>query len=116
MYLCDEFFKNKPASMIRENLDWSELNDDCLARTLEKLFEVGVTEAFSHIVTRVTKLLESNLPIWMKTLDGNQSDVKNFPETIKCFCEQLNGADTPQIVMDAAFYSLENIMTHRKLS
>mgnify|MGYP003999183271 FL=1 len=171
MYLCDEFFKNKPASLIREDLDWSELNDDCLGRTLDKLFEVGVTEVFSHLVTRVINQLgidikqahldtssfavtgeyktsasddrdavlitrgyskdhrpdlkqvclsmicegTSNIPIWMEALDGNQSDVKSFPETIKRFCQQLEGADTPLIVMDAAFYSKENITAHENL-
>lgn len=52
---------------------------------------------------------QSSLPTWFEALDGNSSDKKSFPETIRLFTQQLQSADTPCFVMDSAFYTAENI-------
>lgn len=172
LYLTAEFFKNKPNGLIRDDLEWSELNDDCLGRTLDKLYESGVTEIFSELASSALHALNidvkyahldsssfsltgeykvseeddrqamkitrgyskdhrpdlkqaclsmicehsSNIPIWMEALDGNQSDVKSFSETISRFCSQMRESKTPIMVMDAAFYSKANLHEHREQS
>lgn len=56
----------------------------------------------------------AGLPIWLEALDGNSSDSKSFPATLDAFTEQLKG-DTPLFVMDAAFYSEENVASHKHI-
>ena len=58
LYLTEEFFKTKPVELIREGLDPSELNDDALGRTLDRLYETGVTELFAKIAGSVMSQLE----------------------------------------------------------
>ena len=57
LYLTEEFFKNKPSDLIRADLDWSHLNDDCLGRALDKLYDYGVTELFSCVTSEIFKTL-----------------------------------------------------------
>lgn len=166
LYLTSEFFKTKPIELIREGLSPEDLSDDTLGRTLDKLYEVGVTEIFGVIATRVMRLLGqetlighldsstfsfsgsykkvqedpqaititrgyskdhrpdqvqaglvlicehiSKLPIWMEAVDGNSSDKKQLSATLKTFKRQLQGP-APLIIMDSAFYTLENIQDH----
>ena len=51
----------------------------------------------------------SQLPIWLKALDGNTSDKNSFPETINSYLGQLDGRDPPYFVADSALYSARNI-------
>lgn len=50
LYLSPEFFHNKPVDLlVGEGIDASDLNDDCLGRALDQLFEHGVTEVFASV-------------------------------------------------------------------
>jgi len=53
----------------------------------------------------------TDIPMWIEAIDGNHTDVSSMPTVIEGFCEQLDGP-APLMVMDAAFYSEENISTH----
>ena len=62
LYLTEEFFRTKPIELIREGLEPSDLNDDALGRTLDQLYQTGVTELFAKIATHVmTSLGERSL-------------------------------------------------------
>ena len=50
---------------------------------------------------------DGGVPVWMRIGDGNESDGEQFVEAMKKFQSQLNWESL--IVMDAAFYSQENI-------
>ena len=58
LYLTEEFFRNKPRDLINPNIGPSHLNDDCLGRTLDKVFDSGITEIFSSVATRVLNQLD----------------------------------------------------------
>lgn len=53
LYLTPEFFHNKPVDLlVGEGLETQDLNDDCLGRALDKLFDYGVTELFTKVSAR----------------------------------------------------------------
>jgi transposase len=54
LYLTSEFFRGKPVEVLLddEKLAADDLNDDSLGRALDRLFEIGVTEIFAHVVSR----------------------------------------------------------------
>ena len=58
LYLVPHFFQNKPISrLISPGMQTSHLNDDMLGRTLDTLYEAGVTELYSLIAaTAATRL------------------------------------------------------------
>lgn len=89
LYLTEEFFRTKPIELIREGLDPSDLNDDALGRTLDQLYQTGVTELFAKIATHVmTGLGERSL---IAHLDSSSfsfagsyhSEKQQEPEAIK---------------------------------
>ena len=50
LYLSPEFFHNKPVDLlVGEGIEAADLNDDCLGRALDKLFNRGVTEVFAAV-------------------------------------------------------------------
>jgi len=52
LYLTPEFFANKPVDLlIGAGIEAEDLNDDCLGRALDKLFEAGITEVFAGVAT-----------------------------------------------------------------
>ncbi len=55
---------------------------------------------------------KSSIPIWIEAIDGNHADVASMPVVIDGFCAQLGEAPQPMLVMDAAFYSADNIAHH----
>ena len=62
-----------------------------------------------RVVVELICSYRSQLPIWLKALDGNTSDKNSFPETIRAYLEQLSGSDPPYFVADSALYSAHNI-------
>ena len=58
LYLVPHFFQNKPLSrLIAPGIQASHLNDDTLGRTLDTLYETGLTELYSLIAaTAATRL------------------------------------------------------------
>src|SRR5919109_2044010 len=58
LYLVPHFFQNKPLSrLIAPGIQASHLNDDTLGRTLDTLYEAGLTELYSLITaTAATRL------------------------------------------------------------
>ena len=55
---------------------------------------------------------KSAIPIWIEAIDGNHADVASMPVVIDGFCEQFQESAPPLLVMDAAFYSADNIANH----
>lgn len=59
LYLSPEFFHNKPvALLLGEEIEASDLNDDCLGRALDVMFKWGVTEIFAGVSTRALQVFE----------------------------------------------------------
>jgi transposase len=59
LYLVPHFFQNKPISrLIAPGIQASHLNDDTLGRTLDTLYDAGVTELYSLIAATAATRLE----------------------------------------------------------
>jgi transposase len=57
LYLTPEFFDNKPVELlVGEGIEAVDLNDDCLGRALDALFEAGVTELFAAVSGRALRV------------------------------------------------------------
>ena len=57
LYLSPEFFHNKPVDLlVGEGIEAADLNDDCLGRALDKLFNQGVTEVFASVSARALRV------------------------------------------------------------
>src|SRR5690606_6327380 len=57
LYLTPEFFANKPVELlVGEGIEATDLNDDCLGRALDALFERGVTELFAAVSRRALQV------------------------------------------------------------
>ncbi len=62
LYLTPLFFKDKPLKrLFGSDVDFSWFNDDALGRTLDKLFEYGVSELYEKIASRALKILNLTL-------------------------------------------------------
>lgn len=60
-----------------------------------------------QVTLQCVSLGKSALPIWMEALDGNSSDKKSFPETMKRvneFYKQVESAPKMCFVADSALY------------
>ncbi len=60
-----------------------------------------------QVTLQCVSLGKSALPIWMEALDGNSSDKKNFPETVKKvnnFYKEIESAPEMCFVADSALY------------
>lgn len=58
LYLYSEYFENKPTDLlIRPSVKYQHIDDNALGRTLDKLFQVGVTELYTKIALAVVKRL-----------------------------------------------------------
>lgn len=58
LYLYSEYFEDKPTDLlIGPSIEHQHIDDNVLGRTLDKLFEVGVTELYTKIALSVVKKL-----------------------------------------------------------
>ncbi|WP_446684753.1 IS1634 family transposase [Cyanobacterium sp. IPPAS B-1200] len=164
LYLFSEFFNDKAIEkLLGKEVKKEYLNDDKLGRSLDELYEYGLSNLFIEIVIEVIKKyqIKSNyhhldstsfhvdgkyeneeeenrktikichgyskdnrpdlkqcvlnlivsgdgeIPLWMKSGQGNQSDKKEFVKIVK---EYKKSIETESItVCDSALYSQENI-------
>jgi len=165
LYLMPQYLSNKPVDLlIAPGLTAADFNDDTLGRSLDQLFEAGVTEVFAQAARQALKTYgirhrfyhldsssfhvhgqytteepqphaieityghskdhrpdlkqvvvnlitgqRSQIPVWMEALSGNSSDKSSFPDSIRAFCEQMEGEDERFFVVDSALYSAENL-------
>jgi transposase len=164
LYLFSEFFNDKALEkLLGKKVKKEYLNDDKLGRTLDELYEYGLTELFVEIVIGVIKKYQievdynhldstsfhvdgeyknekeenrkaikichgysrdhradlkqcvlnlvvsgdGEIPLWMKSGDGNQSDKKEFIKIIKEYKKKLTIDNIS--ICDSALYSQENI-------
>jgi transposase len=63
----------------------------------------------NQVVLQLICAHKSSIPLWIEALSGNSSDKKSFAKTVSEFQQQFDGETMPYMVMDAAFYSRENI-------
>jgi len=57
LYLSPEFFHNKPVDLlVGGGIEATDLNDDCLGRALDQLFQQGVTEIFATVSARALQV------------------------------------------------------------
>ena len=53
LYLVPQYLANKPVDLlIQPGFTAEDFNDDALGRSLDRLYEVGVTEVFTHVVRK----------------------------------------------------------------
>lgn len=86
--------------------EYNEISDDASPKPL-----LGYSKDHRPDLKQVTlqcvSLGKSALPIWMEALDGNSSDKKSFPETVKkvdAFYKKLESAPSMCFVADSALY------------
>ena len=63
----------------------------------------------NQVVLQLICAHKSSIPLWIEALSGNTSDKNSFSETVKRFQKQFDCTQMPYLVMDAAFYTKENI-------
>jgi transposase len=57
MYLVPDYMKNRPVELlIGEGITAADLNDDTLGRSLDDLYEAGVTEVFAGVASHALKV------------------------------------------------------------
>ncbi len=56
LYLVSSFFDNKPVEKyLGNNIKPEDLNDDCLGRTLDEIYEYGTTKFFGEVAFEVAQ-------------------------------------------------------------
>ena len=63
----------------------------------------------NQVVAQLISANKSSIPLWIEALSGNSSDKKSFRKTVKQFQKQFKIDKMPYMVMDAAFYTKENV-------
>jgi len=59
MYLVPEYMENKPVELlIGEGMKAEDFNDDTLGRSLDALYEKGVTEVFAHAASKALQVYQ----------------------------------------------------------
>jgi transposase len=167
LYLVPMFFQNKPTQrLIASGVDAQHLHDDTLGRTVDMLYDYGVTALYSLIAATAAQRLglappfahldstsfhvdgrdnsaeepdaevihitrgysrdhrpdlnhvmldlivehQAGIPLLMKPLSGNSSDVQDFGQVVTEHMKQLQATyGTTSLVADSALYSAENL-------
>lgn len=167
LYLVPQFFANKPVEqLLGEGIKAEDLNDDCLGRTLDWIYESDPTRLFAGIAQRARNVFDvqreqihvdttsfsvsgkypdtdetvievtygysrehrsdlkqwmlslatthdGDVPVYMRSLDGNASDNVTLMETVQALQEQFC-AEEPQehgiFVADSKLYSEANMI------
>jgi transposase len=167
LYLVPMFFQNKPTQrLIAPGVEAQHLHDDTLGRTLDMLYDYGVTELYSLVAATAAQRLglaptfahldstsfhvdgrynsaeepdaevihitrgysrdhrpdlnqvmldlivehQAGIPLLMKPLSGNSSDVQTFGQIVTEHIQQLHTTyGTTYLVADSALYSAENL-------
>jgi transposase len=168
LYLVPQYFEHKPLEhLLREGIKAEDLNDDCLGRTLDWLYEHDVTRLFAAIAHTAREKLnltsrlvhvdttsfsvsgayegepeaevaisitygysrdhradlkqwmlalattqESDLPLFLRPLDGNSSDHVSLLAAVETLQEQLRAPDEEEssiYVADSSIYSQANM-------
>ncbi len=168
LYLVPQYFEHKPLEhLLGEGIKAEELNDDCLGRTLDWLYEHDVTRLFAGIAYKAREKLSitsrlvhvdttsfavsgayatepeaevaisitygysrdhradlkqwmlalattqgSDLPLFLRPLDGNSSDQISLLATVEALQEQLHAPDEQEssiYVADSSLYSQANM-------
>jgi len=165
LYLIPQFFQNKPVEqLLGEGIKAEDLNDDCLGRTLDWIYENDATKLFAGIARRAREVFgigseqihvdttsfsvsgeykgtdeaaievaygysrdhradlkqwmlslattqDGDVPLFMRSLDGNSSDKVSLVEAVTALQEQLCAEEEgPCIyVADSGLYSETNM-------
>ena len=59
LYMSPQYFEDKPISELlgKENIEAENINDIALGRTLDTIYEYGVSDLFSKIASKAVKTL-----------------------------------------------------------
>ena len=63
-----------------------------------------------QVVVQLICSYQSQLPVWLEVLEGNQADKTSFPKTIAAYLEELRG-DAPYFIADSALSTAANLAT-----
>ncbi len=88
-------------------LDSDEIEEGVIHIT--KGYSKDHTPELNQVVVQMICTHKSSIPIWIEALSGNTSDKKSFRKTVAQFQHQFDHDEMPYIVMDAAFYTRENL-------
>jgi transposase len=114
----EEKIEQHPPGDIQQNSDFSvslpgvlRLVDNC------EPIQIKITHGYSRdhrpdlkqFTLNLLTTGEEGIPLFMQLGDGNKLDQKAFPEMIKDFKNQWIGEQPEVYVMDAAFYTEENL-------
>ena len=90
----------------------------CYDRQSDAENVIQVTHGYSRdhrpdlkqVVMQLICSYQSQLPVWLEVLDGNQADKTSFPKTIAAYLEELRG-DAPYFIADSALSTAANLAT-----
>lgn len=92
----------------------SELDSDAVEEGvihITKGYSKDHAPELNQVVVQMICAHKSSIPIWIEALSGNTSDKKSFRKTVAQFQQQFDNDEMPYIVMDAAFYTRENLQS-----
>lgn len=102
LYLTPEFFANKPVDvLVGSGIEAQDLNDDCLGRALDKLFEAGITEVFAAVAAHALK--HFGIEVRQAHLDSTSFSLHGNYEI-----EAGGGSDEPQPITITYGYSRDH--------
>jgi transposase len=102
LYLTPEFFANKPVEvLVGAGVEAEDVNDDCLGRALDKLFEAGITEVFAAVAAHA--LAHFGIAVRQAHLDSTSFSLHGNYET-----EMDEGSDEPQPIEITYGYSRDH--------
>ena len=90
----------------------------CYDRQSDAENVIQVTHGYSRdhrpdlkqVVVQLICSYQSQLPVWLEVLDGDQADKTSFPKTIAAYLEELRG-DAPYFIADSALSTAVNLAT-----
>lgn len=104
LYLTPQFFKGKPLKkLFGREIESSWLNDDTLGRTLDRLFEYGVTPLYEIIAKKALDILELtpstiHLDSTSFNLDGKYINQETGAQKSKATAEEKKEQRVPIII------------------
>ena len=91
LYMVKDFFKDKPLKQLfnKEDISWQYFNDDSLGRTLDKLYEYGVTNIFEKIAKNTVDTL--NIKVDALNIDSTSFHVDGEYKNSELLSEDESG-------------------------
>ena len=111
VYGIEHGFYHLDSSSFHVHGDYAEGEGDSEAIRITQGYSREQRPDLKQVVVSLITGQQSQLPVWMEALSGNESDRESFPRTVQAFCEQMVGEGEVIFVVDSALYGAKNLRT-----